>query len=173
MKKLLLLTVFIASSFVINYSNAQVRFNVNIGLGLPQWIPGGYAGTDFYYMPEIDAYYNIRQQQFIYLEDDEWIFSARLPRRFEGFDLYNCHKFPIFEANPYLHDDFYRNRYAQYRGNFNFNLGYRQPIIVGNIYSRNNERYEYNRNPFYHPQHRFEERRYEDHDRDRNHRERH
>ena len=175
MKKTILLITFIAATAVMNNTNAQFRFNVNVRLGLPAWLSGGNAESDFYYMPEIDAYYNVRERQFVYLDNGRWIFASNLPGRFSGFDLYNCRKFPIYESRPYLNGDYYRNQYAQYRNNYI----YHQPTVAYN-YQRSNERHGYDRDDYYRNDRRFEERheerrsydrRYEDHDRD--HRERH
>jgi len=172
MKKLILLTVFVASTSVMNYSNAQFGVNVNVRLGLPAWISGGYAESEYYYMPEIDAYYNVRLQQFIYMDGGNWIFSSRLPGMYAGFDLYNCRKLPVYGDRPYLHGDIYRERYAQYRNNY-YDHNYHQPVVAYNN-SRYNERYDYDRHDNYRDNHRFEERRevkrYEDHDRGRDNR---
>ncbi|OIR14350.1 hypothetical protein GALL_48230 [mine drainage metagenome] len=170
MKKLILLTVFVASSAIINYSAAQVRFNVNVGFGLPGWIAAGNTVAEYYYIPEIDAYYDVPQREFIYLNNGAWVFSAGLPGMYAGFDLYNCRKFPVYESRPYLNGNYYRDRYAGYRGNYNY--GYRQPMVVYNN-SRFNGRYGYDRDDhrdrddYYRNDRRFDERRYEDHDHDR------
>ncbi len=177
MKKLILLIVIVASSATINYSNAQVRFNVNVGLGLPRWIGNVNATAEYYYIPEIDAYYDVTQREFIYMNNGGWAFSAGLPAIFAGFDLYNCQKFPIYASRPYLNDNYYRNYYANYRGTYNenYNRGnynYHQPAIAYNYNSRINERHDYgrddryNRNNYYRNDRRYEERRNEGRDRD-------
>jgi len=159
MKKLILLIVFVASTSVMNYSNAQFGFNVNVRLGLPAWIPGGYAESEYYYMPEIDAYYNVRQQQFIYLNNGAWAFSSRLPGMYAGFDLYNSRKIPVYGERPYMHADMYRERYAQYRGNNYNNYGYHQSAMAYNNNSRSYERSGYERHDNYRNDNRMEERR--------------
>ncbi|MDE3143946.1 MAG: hypothetical protein KGL19_07315 [Bacteroidota bacterium] len=170
MKKLILLTVFVASSAIINYSVAQVRFNVNVGFGLPGWIAAGNAVAEYYYIPEIDAYYDVPQREFIYLNNGAWVFSAGLPGMYAGFDLYNCRKFPVYESRPYLNGGYYRDRYAEYRGNYNY--GYRQPMMAYNYNSGFGERrYGYDRDEhrdrdnYYRNDRRFDERRSEGHDR--------
>ncbi len=159
MKKLILLIVFVASTSVMNYSKAQFGLNVNVRLGLPAWIPGGYAESEYYYMPEIDAYYNVRQQQFIYLNNGSWAFSSRLPGMYAGFDLYNSRKIPVYGERPYMNGDMYRERYAQYRRTNYNNYGYHQPAIAYNNYSRSNERSGYERHDNYRNDNRMEERR--------------
>jgi hypothetical protein len=49
--------------FIAGSTRAQVSVNVNIGP--PSWGPSGYAETE-YYLPDVQAYYDIRASQFIY-----------------------------------------------------------------------------------------------------------
>lgn len=137
MKKLLLITAFFVGASSMNHLTAQVRFNVNIGI--PAWIPGGYAQADYYYMPEIDAYYNVPQRQFVYFDGYNWVFGASLPSWYDGYDMYSCHRVPVYESRPYMHADVYRERYAQYRtGYANRQPVYRQQPVIDNRYARNN-----------------------------------
>jgi len=121
MKKILLILVLITGSICFK-ATAQVHVNVNIGVQ-PVWGPVGYDQADYYYMPDIDAYYNVPQRQFIYLEGGSWIFAANLPYRYHNYDLYRGYKVVMNEPRPWLHNEVYRQRYYQYRGNRN------QPMI--------------------------------------------
>ena len=118
MKKLFLITtLLIALVTASKQSSAQVRVGVNINIGnQPVWGPTGYDYVDYYYLPDIDAYYYVPQRQFIYLSGNRWVFSASLPPRYRGYDLYSGYKVVINEPRPYLRNDFYRNRYSGYRG---------------------------------------------------------
>ena len=55
-----------AALFVANKSTAQVSVQVNIG-DQPEWGPAGYAYAEYYYMPDIEAYYYVPRRQFVYL----------------------------------------------------------------------------------------------------------
>ncbi len=46
-------------------------------------------------MPDIEAYYNVSQHQFVYLDDGRWIFAAALPERCRDYDLYRGYKVVI------------------------------------------------------------------------------
>lgn len=46
------------SLFGINNAKAQVSLNINIG-SQPVWGPTGYDHVDYYYFPDIDAYYYV------------------------------------------------------------------------------------------------------------------
>lgn len=126
MKKLTILTILFFSIAIYQPTHAQVRVGVNINIGnQPTWGPVGYDYVDYYYLPDIDAYYSVPRHQFIYPEGNQWIFASTLPPRYRGYDLYNGYKVVINEPTPYLHADIYRQRYGNYRGG----RGPRQVII--------------------------------------------
>lgn len=98
-------------------ASAQLRVNVNLNIGSqPEWGPSGYSHAEYYYMPDIDAYYYVPSRQFIYLENGRWIFAASLPSRYGYYNLYTGYKVVINEPRPYLRNDVYRVRYQRYRG---------------------------------------------------------
>lgn len=146
MKKLLLLTALFVSTSAFNDSSAQIRFGLNINIGIPTWIPGGPNQADYYYMPEIDAYYCIPQRQFIYMDEGNWVFSNGLPSWCNNYDLYRGYKVAIYEPRPYLHADRYREKYArEYRSDYAYHQ-YRQPtqraVAMDNRYVMNNQGYD-------------------------------
>jgi hypothetical protein len=55
MKKFVLMLALIAGGITYD-ATAQVSLNVNIG-SQPVWGPVGYDRVDYYYVPDIDAYY--------------------------------------------------------------------------------------------------------------------
>ncbi len=116
MKKILLTTAMVIGAFLfMNETKAQVRLGLNINIGArPNWgLTGNYTG-DYYYFPEIDTYYDIPNRQFIYLDNDQWVFASELPYAYRDYDLYNGYKVVVNESRPYLHADVYRNRYINY-----------------------------------------------------------
>ena len=109
MKKLLLLSLILAFVTIANPSIAQVKVNVNINVGSqPEWGPVGYDHVDYYFLPDIEAYYYVPQRQFIYMEGPRWVFAASLPARFGHYDLYRGYKVVINEPRPYMNHDVYR-----------------------------------------------------------------
>ena len=60
--------------FIAGSASAQVSVNVNIG-SPPAWGPSGYAETEYYYLPDVQSYYDIRASQFIYFGNGKWIRS--------------------------------------------------------------------------------------------------
>lgn len=116
MKKLVLAVLFTAAMITANRSDAQVRFNLNVNIGSqPVWGPVGYNHVEYYYLPDIEAYYYVPSRQFVYLSNGRWIFSYSLPPRYSNYDLYSGYKVVINEPRPYMHFDRDRMQYGRYR----------------------------------------------------------
>lgn len=113
MKKIVVV-LFVVFSLISFRSSAQVSINVNIG-SQPLWGPVGYDYVDYYYLPEIESYYYVPRKQFVYLSDGRWVFSASLPSRYRGYDLYSGYKVVVNGRNAYLNFNTDRVRYARYR----------------------------------------------------------
>jgi len=118
MKKIILATaLFTAALITVNKTEAQVRFNLNVNIGSqPVWGPVGYDHVEYYYLPDIEAYYYVPRHQFVYLSGNRWIFSTSLPYRYRNYDLYSGYKVVINEPRPYMHFDRDRSQYGRYRG---------------------------------------------------------
>jgi hypothetical protein len=127
MKKLLLTAMVMGAFLFFNETKAQVRIGVNINIGRPSWgVPGNYAG-DYYYMPEIDTYYDIPHRQFVYFQGNDWVFASSLPYAYRNYDLNRGYKVVVNEPRPYLHGNVYRTKYSNYYNNY-----HRQNVIVRN-----------------------------------------
>jgi len=119
MKKMILIAtiLFIAAT---KNTQAQVKVGVNINIGSqPVWGPVGYDYVDYYYLPDVDAYYYVPQRQFIYLSNGRWVFASSLPVAYRHYDLYSGYKVVINEPRPYLHANVFRERYSGYKGRRN------------------------------------------------------
>lgn len=101
---------------VANATQAQVSINVNIG-NPPAWGPAGYAEMEYYYLPDIEAYYDVRASQFIYFAGGRWVRTSRLPRQYSNYDLYGGYKVVLNDYHgrtPYTYFD--RHRVKYYKG---------------------------------------------------------
>lgn len=141
MKRILLMILVIFSGFALSSAKAQlhVTFSTNIGIQ-PIWGPVGYDHAEYYYMPDIDMYYNVPRRQYIYLERGRWVFSTSVPYRYRTYDFYRGYKVVINEPTPYRNAGMYRTKYASYKGQRNQEY----------IKNSNDSKYFENRN---HPQH--------------------
>jgi hypothetical protein len=128
MKKVLLAVMVVGASFLSTKTEAQLRVNVNLNIGRPSWgLPANQVG-DYYYMPEIDTYYDIPHRQFVYLDRNRWVNAPSLPYWLSGYDLARGYKVVVNQPRPFMNADFYRNRYKKYYNN------YRAPMTAGRGY---------------------------------------
>lgn len=137
-KQILLLAIAIVTATSYR-TTAQVSVNINIGTQ-PVWGPVGYDYVEYYYIPDIDAYYDVARGRYIYMDRGRWVFVRSLPPRYRTYDLYTGYKVVVNEPRPWLHHDRYVRQYAGYRGRHG------QPII------RDSRDERYYANP-HHPQH--------------------
>jgi hypothetical protein len=127
MKKFKLLALGIIL-FIAGSTRAQVSVNVNIG-SPPSWGPSGYAETEYYYLPDVQAYYDIRASQFIYFGSGNWLRSRYLPRQYRNYDLYNGYKVVLNDYHgraPYTYYKKHKAKYYKgYKGKYQKTIGQR------------------------------------------------
>jgi hypothetical protein len=111
--KLIALGIILFASSTIH---AQVSVNVNLGTA-PAWGPSGYSNVDYYYLPDVEAYYDIRATQFIYLNGGTWTRSRYLPGQYRNYNLYNGYKVVLNDyhgSRPY--SNFKSHKVKYYKG---------------------------------------------------------
>jgi hypothetical protein len=128
MKTLKLITITIVL-FVTTSMHSQVSVNVNIGTP-PLWGPSGYSNIDYYYLPDVQAYYDIRASQFIYFGTGNWVRSRYLPGRYRNYDLYNGYKVVLNDYHgktPYTNYKQHKVKYYKgYKGQPQRSIGQRK-----------------------------------------------
>jgi len=130
-KLLIVGLLFFAASSI----QAQVSVNVNIGtpnvnihVGTPPvWGPVGYDEVEYYYLPDIQVYYDIRLEQYIYFGNGKWIRSRYLPSRCRNYDLYHGYKVVLTDYHghaPYTYYNTHKVKYYKgYKGKPQKNRG--------------------------------------------------
>jgi hypothetical protein len=116
MKTLKLITLGIVMFFASSSMHSQVSISVNLGLQ-PSWGPVGYSSVNYYYLPDVQAYYDVRSTQFIYLSGGTWIRSSHLPRQYRNYDLDRGYKVVLNDyhgSRPYTNYRYDRVKY--YKG---------------------------------------------------------
>lgn len=114
MRPLLLLLVAVLMTSIVD---AQGRANLNFNVDRqPTWGPTGYDHVEYYYLPDIDAYYNVPQRKYYYQESGRWASGTLVPSRYRRFDLYNSYKVVVNEPTPYRNHATYRDKYASFKG---------------------------------------------------------
>lgn len=118
--------VFIFSLTVVFTAQSQVKVSLKIGTA-PNWGPAGYTDVQYYYLPDIEVYYDINTSMFIYLYNGVWIRRTYLPYRYRYYDLYGGYKVVLNHYHgyyPYGHFRNHRYRYGKgYRGRYQRNIG--------------------------------------------------
>ncbi|MDO9511926.1 MAG: hypothetical protein Q7J34_09215 [Bacteroidales bacterium] len=108
--------------------DAQISMQVNAGTP-PQWGPAGYTDVRYYYLPDVEAYYDVPSSMFIYHNGTTWIHRRSLPVRYRNYDLYQGYKVVMTDyrgKTPYIHFKEYKLKYAKgYRGKPQKNYGER------------------------------------------------
>jgi hypothetical protein len=126
MKTLKIITLGILMLFASNSMHAQVSINVNLGVQ-PSWGPVGYSSVNYYYLPDIYTYYDVRNTQFIYLSNGVWIRSSYLPRQYRSYDLNRGYKVVMNDyhgSRPYYNYRYDKVKYYKgYKGNSQKSLG--------------------------------------------------
>jgi uncharacterized membrane protein YgcG len=89
----------------------QAQVNVNVQVGAPAWGPPVPAGVQYYYIPEIDGYYDIYNGVYLVFRDGYWVTLPTL----NGYDPYAFHPVAVYYQGPqpwqYVVQD--RSRYGR------------------------------------------------------------
>ncbi|QKJ63957.1 hypothetical protein [Flavobacterium sp. M31R6] len=123
--------------FTVSSTKAQVSVDVNIGTPnvnvhvgtpppppapapVPVWGPVGYDEVEYYYLPDIQVYYDIRLAQYIYFGNGKWIRSRYLPSHCRNYDLYHGYKVVLTDYHghtPYTYFNTHKVKYYKgYKG---------------------------------------------------------
>lgn len=119
-------------------AQGQVSVNFHIGTA-PAWGPRGYDNVRYYYLPDVEAYYDVNTAMFIYISGNTWIRRSYLPSRYRGYNLYQGRKVVMnnYHGNsPYYNHKVYRAKYGrgnqghpQNMGNRNNGNGNRRSVV--------------------------------------------
>lgn len=127
MKKLKLIVIGILF-FIVATIEAQVSVNINLG-SPPSWGPVGYSNVEYYYLPDIESYYDIQNSQFICLNHGKWYRYRHLPSAYRHYDLYNGYKVVLNDyrgSRPYSYFKNHKVKYYKgYKGKPQKNIGNR------------------------------------------------
>ena len=110
--------LFILILFNLNASEVVAQNQEQMNIAPPSWAPDydSQNPAHYYYLPDIECYYDLWNREFVYLEDGNWLFSPTLPSIYAGFDLYNC--FTVILNNsvhePWMHFHYYVAHYPRF-----------------------------------------------------------
>ena len=150
LQKWLAVSVMLLSMTIFNGCNTyrQGTYESQTSYENPQWGPSYYDGTRYYYLPDIETYYDIYNREFIYLNRAQWIYSPYLPSIYPDFNLNNSF-IVIVNSNmyqPWMHHQYYVSHFPRYyyrdyyyRSNFPYVRGFNENSRSA-IYWSENER---------------------------------
>ncbi len=119
MKKLIIAAVLFAGFAVAHTATAQVSIHINIG-NQPAWGPVGYDYARYYYLPEINSYYDINAERFMYQDRGRWITARHLPPSYGRINLYNTYKVVVNRSYaPYRDNRMDIVKYGKYKSSRN------------------------------------------------------
>lgn len=112
MKKIQLIFLSTILLFAIKTS-AQIAVSINLGSRPIYHPPQRYYfedNVDYYFLPEIEAYFDNREGLFIYYCSNRWIRSSSLPQNCGNYDVNNRIRIAVNCNNNRPYDDFYSHR---------------------------------------------------------------
>lgn len=74
------------------------------------------AKVNYYFLPDVEAYYDVNSSMFIYREGNIWVHKTKLPVKFKNYDLYCGYKINItgiinFDMPAYYSEKHYRKNH--------------------------------------------------------------
>ncbi|MEO6978996.1 MAG: hypothetical protein ABI113_11480 [Mucilaginibacter sp.] len=161
MKKLAILSAIALSGLIYNTANAQIR--INFGLHIRPVYARYHAPVvveqpvyqepvqayddsnddDYYYLPDVDAYYNVSAGCYYYNDGDNWVSAAYLPGAYRNYDWRSVRRYEVREHRPFARADFYRSRFngrqvAEFR-NYRLDNDSHRGYDRNNGYNRGND----------------------------------
>jgi hypothetical protein len=144
MKKLAILSAIALSGLIMTTADAQVRLHVGLNVGPvrvvytqrpvvvqepiyqePAPVYDDSNNDDYYYLPDVDAYYDVTAGCYYYNNGYDWVSTAYLPGVYRNYDWRSARRYEIREHRPFMHADVYRSRYSGHivnewrNGNYN------------------------------------------------------
>lgn len=98
---------------VFNLSNAQR--SITVYGKAPDWGPS-VTTERYYYIPDLETYYDVRSREYIYLNDGIWVRRTSLPTAYRNYDLYAGRKVIIndYSGNaPYVYYSTHKVKYVK------------------------------------------------------------
>ncbi len=107
--------VTLAAFFTLLFCSANVQAQtINIEIQ-PSWGPVGYDYAEFYYIPELNVYYDVANGLYYYYASRRWIGAPYLPVRYKRYDLHSMYKVVLNgDPHPWLSNRYHRRDYRHF-----------------------------------------------------------
>jgi hypothetical protein len=82
----------------------------------PPWAPPGHARAQYYYLPDLQVYYDVPAASFLLPHRGHWIALRQLPPAYRSYDLYAAPKVVLdyYGPYPYRHYEAHRQRFPRW-----------------------------------------------------------
>ena len=93
---------------------AQVSVKVNVA---PAWAPANAPAAGYYYLPDVESYYDVKAARFIHYGNGKWVRSRNLPPRYSNYDLHKGYKVVLTDyrgKTPHTH--FHKHKVKYHKG---------------------------------------------------------
>ena len=100
--------------FFVTAATAQVTIQYGTR---PVWAPNAPATVKYYYLPDIETYYDVPAKRYLYLNHGTWVSTATLPTYYRGYNLRNGRTVYLsdYRGNtPYV---LFKEHKVKYKGN--------------------------------------------------------
>lgn len=146
---LLLITAVTMTGCYTPYYAETTPVRQNISYINPNWAPEYHESVRYYYLPDIECYYDLSAGQYVYLRNGRWYNSNYFPSFYYDFNIDNC--FVVILSSdvyrPWMHHQYYLTHYPRYYyrdyydySNFPYVRGFNENLRSA-IYWNENERY--------------------------------
>ena len=126
MKTLKMILLIMLVSLFSSVLSAQVSVGINIGSSSPR----------YYYLQDIEAYFDIQASMYIYPHGGRWIRSRTLPSSYGNYDMNNGHRVIINDyrgSRPYNYYNVHREKFPKgHYDNPNNSWSYKEHKSQGN-----------------------------------------
>jgi hypothetical protein len=115
-------------------TQAQVAVSLTVGTP-PAWAPAEASGVRYYYLPDIQVYYDANTSNYIYYSGGIWRHTAYLPSSYGHYDLYGGYKVMLNDYHgerPYDHFRDHRRSYPKGYNHGHFQKTYGERPGKGN-----------------------------------------
>lgn len=85
---------------------------------LPDWGVAGADNARYYYLPDLEMYYDVRTAEYVRYDNGNWVRSMTLPDTYKNVDLYDTYKVVWTDpTEPFPQYDKMKIKYAKgYKG---------------------------------------------------------
>jgi hypothetical protein len=82
----------------------------------PPWAPPGHARAQYYYLPDLQVYYDVPAASFLLPHRGHWIALRQLPPMYRSYDLYAAPKVILdyYGPYPYRYYEVHRQRFPRW-----------------------------------------------------------